>query len=122
MIKKFWHVGVTVQDLDEAIAQYEKLGFELEKKFEKPEPHGLAAIVKHPNGSSLELWQWLDKDHPQVAFISNHLAFLSDDIDSDVQKLIDAGGRVVIPKTKGVLVTYAYVQDKDGNYIEIAES
>jgi predicted enzyme related to lactoylglutathione lyase len=121
MIKKFWHVGVTVDDLDEAITQYELLGFTVEERFEKPEPHAFAAIVSHPNGSSLELWQWLDSTHPQVAYIKSHLAFISDDIEEDVKKLVQQGGEVVIPMTKGVLVTYTYIRDKSGNYIELAK-
>ena len=121
MIKKFWHVGLTVKNLDQAIEQYQKLGFELIDKFEKDEPHAYAAQLKHPSGSGIELWQWLDEKHPQVEFIKNHLAFVSDDINGDVKMLVDQGFEIVIPKTKGITVTYVFVRDPSGNYIEIAE-
>ncbi|MFI5270587.1 MAG: VOC family protein [Candidatus Saccharimonadales bacterium] len=121
MIKKFWHVGLTVKNLDEAITQYALLGFTVSKRFEKPEPHGYAAIVDHPNGSSLELWQWIDTVHPQVEYIKKHLAFISDNIEEDIEKLVAQGCEVVIPKTEGVLVFYSYVRDPSGNYIEIAQ-
>ena len=42
-------------------------------------------------------------------------------IDEDVDNLVKNGAKVVIPKTKGVLVTYVYIQYKSGNYIEIAQ-
>ena len=121
MIKKFWHAGVTVNNLDEAISQYEILGFKLTRKFEKPEPHANAAIVDHPNGSALELWEWIDHDHPQVEYIKSHLAFISDNLEEDIDKLVKVGCEVVIPKTEGVLVTYSYVRDPSGNYVEIAQ-
>jgi predicted enzyme related to lactoylglutathione lyase len=121
MIKKFWHAGVTVKDLEKAIAQYELLGFKLTKRFEKPEPHANAAIVEHQNGSALELWEWIDINHPQIQFIKSHLSFISDDLDEDIDKLVKQGCEVVIPKTEGVLVLYSYVRDPSGNYIEIAQ-
>jgi catechol 2,3-dioxygenase-like lactoylglutathione lyase family enzyme len=121
MIKKFWHVGMTVKSLDDSIVQYKKLGFEVVDKFEKPEPHAMAAILTHPNGSGIELWQWLDLDHPQVEFIKSHLAFISNDQDADVQKLVDEGWEIVIPKTTGVIVTYVFLRDPSGNYVEIAD-
>jgi catechol 2,3-dioxygenase-like lactoylglutathione lyase family enzyme len=121
MIKKFWHVGLTVNNLDMGIAEYEKLGFELDHKFEKPEPKAHAAHMKHSNGSGIELWEWIDEGHPQVEFIRRHMAFESDDFDNDVKELLARGYELVIPKTPGVTVTYAFVKDKSGNFIEIAE-
>ncbi|MDB5160818.1 MAG: hypothetical protein JWO96_198 [Candidatus Saccharibacteria bacterium] len=121
MIEKFWHVGVTVKDLDKSIDHYKKLGFAVVDKFEKGEPHAFAAELTHPNGSGLELWQWLDPDHPQVEFIKDHLAFVSSDQDADVQELVDQGWEIVIPKTTGVKVTYVFLRDPNGNYVEIAD-
>lgn len=121
MIMKFWHTGVTVKDLDKAIAEYELLGFEVTKKFEKPEPHANVAMIEHHNGSTLELWEWLDSKHPQVEYIKSHLAFMSDNLEEDIERLVKQGCEIVIPKTEGVLVLYSYVQDPSGNYIEVAQ-
>ncbi len=63
----------------------------------------------------------MDKNHPQVEFIKNHTAFVSDDQDADVQKLVDDGWEVVIPKTTGVKVTYVFLRDPSRNYVEIAD-
>ena len=122
MITKFWHVGLTVKDLDEAIAQYEELGFKLVQKFKKSEPKALAAHLNHSSGSGIEIFQWFDKNHPQVEFIKSHLAFISDDIDEDITKLLDRGYTMVIPKSAGVTVSYfTFLKDPGGNYIELAE-
>jgi catechol 2,3-dioxygenase-like lactoylglutathione lyase family enzyme len=80
MIKKFWHVGLSVANLEDGIAEYQKLGFEVSQKFETPEPKAHAAHMLHPNGSGIELWEWLEKDHPQIEFIKRHMAFESDDM------------------------------------------
>ena len=121
MIKRFWHVGLTVEDLNSAIEQYQNLGFELVDKFEKDEPHALAAEMKHTNGSGIELWQWFDQAHPQVEFIKNHIAFVSNNQDEDVRQLVEQGWEIVIPKTTGVIVNYVFLRDPSGNYIEIAD-
>jgi len=122
MSKKFWHVGLTVEDLDKAIAQYEKLGLKVSDKFEKDEPHARAALLMHSSGAGLELWQWLDLEHPQVKFIKNHIAFLSDNPREDVEALQKKGCKIVIPETVGILVTYTFLEDPNGTYIEIAKA
>jgi catechol 2,3-dioxygenase-like lactoylglutathione lyase family enzyme len=119
---KFWHVGLTVDNLEESIPQYEQLGLEVKDKFEKDTPHALAALMIGPNGVGVELWQWLDPSHPQVEYIKNHLAFLSDDPRKDVQALVEVGCKVVIPENIGKIVTYTFLQDANGTYIEIAEA
>jgi len=118
---KFWHVGLTVSDLDESISRYEELGLNVVDKFEKDQPHAQAALMLGATGVGVELWQWLDEDHPQVKIIKNHIAFLSDDPREDVKKLEKRGCRIVIPETVGKLVTYTFLEDPDGKYIEIAE-
>ncbi len=122
MATKFWHVGLTVKNLDKAIALYESLGLKVIDKFEKVEPHANAALMAGPNGAGVELWQWLDELHPQVELIRNHIAFLSDNPDEDVAKLKKQGCKIVIPKTVGILVTYTFLQSPDGKYIEIAQT
>ncbi|HZP55750.1 MAG TPA: VOC family protein [Candidatus Saccharimonadales bacterium] len=120
MIKRFWHVGMAVRDLDKAVDQYEKLGYTVKHRIEKDEPRAVMARLEHRTGSTIELWQWLE-DHYENKFRGNHIAFESDDIDDDVWALVEKGAEVVIPKTTGVITTYAFVRDPSGNYIEIAQ-
>lgn len=122
MSMKFWHGGLSVDDLNKAVAQYENLGLRVVDKFEKDEPHAMAALLVGENGAGVELWHWLDESHPQVRFIKNHIAFLSDSPREDVAKLEEQGCKVVIPETVGKVVTYTFLQDPNGTYIEIAEA
>ncbi len=121
MIKGFLHTGFEVDNLDDAIVLYEKLGFVLEKQFDKLEPHAKAAHMISVSGGKIELWQFLDKDHPQVQYISSHIAVESDDLEVDIRALVDAGCKIVIPATKGKTLTYVFVQDPSGNNIEIGQ-
>src|SRR5581483_8419658 len=116
MITRFWHVGMTVDDLDKAVEQYEVLGYKVTQRFDKEEPQAIAAHLEHPTGSDIELWQWQDRQHLHVQFMKNHIALISDNIDDDVWALVEQGAEVVIPKTTGVLVTFVFVRDPSGNY------
>ena len=119
MLKKVLHTGVEVADLAKAIELYKSLGFEVAKEFDKPEPKAKAVIMTKGE-MAFELWQFEDKEHPQVAFIRNHVAIYSDDLENDVQQLLGAGYKLVIPITEGVVLRYAFVQDAAGACYEIA--
>lgn len=110
MLKSVLHTGIEVADLAKSIELYKSLGFELANEFVKPEPKAKVATVKKDD-TAFELWQFEDKEHPQVAFIRSHVAIYSDDLENDVQQLIDSGYKVVIPVTEGVILRYAFVQD-----------
>jgi catechol 2,3-dioxygenase-like lactoylglutathione lyase family enzyme len=121
MITKFLHTGIEVEDLGKAIKLYEKFGFSVVKQFEKTEPRAKAAHISSSNGAVIELWQFLEKSHPQVEYIRRHIAVESSDLDADIEKLIEDGCKLVIPVTQGVTLKYAFVEDPDGNYIEVGQ-
>jgi catechol 2,3-dioxygenase-like lactoylglutathione lyase family enzyme len=115
VITKFLHTGFEVNNLDEAIKSYEELGFKLTKRFEKPEPKAYFAQMSSLDGSGIELWQFIDTEHRQ------HIAVSSDDFEKDIEELVKKGFEIVIPITKGVVLTYAFLRDPSNNYIEVAK-
>ena len=115
MLKNVLHTGVEVADLAKSVELYKSLGFEVANEFVKPEPKAKVATVKKDD-TAFELWQFEDKDHPQIAFIRSHVAIYSDDLEKDVQQLVDIGYKVVIPITEGVILRYAFVQDPSGAF------
>jgi catechol 2,3-dioxygenase-like lactoylglutathione lyase family enzyme len=121
MIKSFLHTGFEVEDLEQAIKLYEQFGFKVTKRFDKPEPKAVAAHLATASGAVIELWQFYDKTHPQVEFIRQHIAIESDDLEADIAHFTSQGCKLVIPVTKGVVLTYAFLQDSSGNNIEIAK-
>jgi methylmalonyl-CoA/ethylmalonyl-CoA epimerase len=94
MLKRVLHTGVEVADLETAIALYESLGFIIHNRFEKPEPKARVATVKKGD-TAFELWQFEDAKHPLAAFIRNHVALYSDDLDADVQQMMAKGYTLV---------------------------
>jgi catechol 2,3-dioxygenase-like lactoylglutathione lyase family enzyme len=117
---KLNHAGFTVQNLEEAIELYQKLGFTLSRKFEKPIPKAQVASMKDTNGVGLELWQFAE-DHPLNTYIGRHIAFLCDDVRADAKVLTNAGFKEVIPFTEGVVLDYIFVQDTEGTVFELAQ-
>jgi catechol 2,3-dioxygenase-like lactoylglutathione lyase family enzyme len=114
------HAGFVVKDLEQSISLYEKLGFTLARRFEKPEPKALVASLKDANGVGLELWQFAE-EHPLNSYIGRHIAFMCDDVRADAKTLIEAGFKEVIPYTEGVILNYVFVQDEYGTTFELAE-
>ena len=119
MLLRVLHTGIAVNDLDKAIELYESLGFSIVNRFEKPEPKAHVATVRQGE-AAYELWQFEDREHPQVAYIKSHVAIYSDDLPGDIKKLTADGYTLVIPITEGVVLRYAFVQDVSGTCYEIA--
>lgn len=90
MLKRVLHTGVAVDDLEKAVQLYESLGFLVHNRFEKPEPRAQVATVKKGD-VAFELWQFAEPAHPLVAFIRNHVALYSDDLEADLDALAAAG-------------------------------
>lgn len=115
MLKHILHTGIEVADLVKSVELYKSLGFEVANEFEKPEPKAKVTTVKKGD-TAFELWQFEDKNHPQVAYIRNHIAIYSNDLEQDVQQFVGGGFKLVIPITEGVILRYAFVQDPAGAF------
>jgi len=113
MLRRVLHTGVQVADLAAAVEFYRQLGFEVDKEFSKPELKAKAVIVRRGE-TAFELFEFEDNGHPQVEFIRSHIAFYSDNLENDIQKMLNGGFELVIPVTEGVIYRYAYVRDRAG--------
>ena len=137
------HTGFIVNDLDSAIEFYrDALGLDLERTADSSSP-GLSSIVGYDNarlraaflvgadGHTLELIQYINP--PGAARSSEelreraivgaaHLAFLVENVDAVYERLLAAGGHElnppVVPRPG---VKACYLQDPDGNWIEIMQ-
>lgn len=119
MILRKHHVGMAVSDIDAGIARYEAAGFKLDKRFAKP---GMKAAMLFKDGTGAELFEFENPDGELEQKIKQHTAYVSDDIEKDVQKFIDDGCELAIPIGKGTITKrFAYVKDRTGTYIELLE-
>lgn len=115
MITGVLHTGVRVANLERSIELYEHLGYRIETRFTKDIPKCHAAIVRRGD-HAFELFEFEDTTHEWVRYISNHIAFYSDDIEADLADFIVRGYKLVIPINDGTLLRFAYVQDPSGAF------
>lgn len=115
MITHVMHTGVRVDNLADAMLLYQAIGFETHVQFTKDEPKCKAAIMQKGD-VAFELFEFEDTEHEYVKYISNHIAFHSDDIESDVALFVDRGYKLVIPINDGTILRFAYVQDPSGAF------
>ncbi|MFP6584724.1 MAG: VOC family protein [Candidatus Hydrogenedentota bacterium] len=94
------HVVIRVNDLDEAIESYTKLGLELTKTLETP-GIGKQAVFRFPNGTFLELVAPTDPDSPVGKAIASRgegvhtISIEMKDFEDSVSTLADNGTRLI---------------------------
>lgn len=119
MITGKHHEGRGVDDLEAEIKQYEAKGFKVSKRFTKP---GMKAALLFKGIEGIELFQFDNPGGELEQKINKHKAFVSDDLDDDVQHLINQGYELAIPISPGTITKrFAYLRDKTGNYVELLE-
>lgn len=119
MITRMHHFGMMVEDLEQAIQSYEALGFTVYKKFTKP---NMKAVMMFKDGAGIEFFQFENPAGEMEQKIKKHSAFVSDNLEADVQQYIDLGYELAIPINDGTVVKrFAYLKDSAGNYIELLE-
>jgi methylmalonyl-CoA/ethylmalonyl-CoA epimerase len=95
------HLGVAVEDLDEALSTYERLfGAELEHRATVPEQGVEAAAVRVGDGR-IELLEPLEQDTPVGRFLAkrgpgmHHVAYEVEDVHAAVTRLAEAGAELI---------------------------
>ena len=95
------HIGVAVEDLDESIALYrDRLGMR-EQHRQTVEEFGVEAALLEIGGSHVELLSPVRPDTAVAKFLErngpgmHHVAYRTDDIDGALERLRDAGLRLI---------------------------
>jgi methylmalonyl-CoA/ethylmalonyl-CoA epimerase len=95
------HIGVAVEDLDEAVALYsERLGMPVQHR-ETVEEQGVEAVLLGIGESHVELLRPLNADTAVGRFLErngpglHHVAYGTDDIDSALEQVRAAGLRLI---------------------------
>jgi methylmalonyl-CoA/ethylmalonyl-CoA epimerase len=125
------HIGVAVEDLDEAIALYgERLGMPLQHR-ETVEEQGVEAVLLGVGESHVELLRPLGPDTAVGKFLErsgpglHHVAYGTDDIDSALDAVRGAGLRLIDeqPRTgiRGSRVAFLHPKSTGGVLTELVE-
>jgi catechol 2,3-dioxygenase-like lactoylglutathione lyase family enzyme len=128
------HVGLSVADLDAEQRWYRSnLGLnEVVERVQLPEPPVRTVVLRAPSGLRLELIELAGSepssaDNPLDAArtqTSGHLALEVDDLDAAFSELTAAGAHPVSPPAPAASpgIRFAYVQDPEGNLLELIQS
>ena len=132
MFGRIDHVGVAVEDLDEAIELYTKrLGMPLQHR-ETVEEQGVEAVLVGVGGSHVELLRPLAPDTAVGRFLErngpglHHVAFGTDDIVSAIDDVRKAGLRLIDeqPRTgiRNSRVAFVHPKSTGGVLTEVVEA
>lgn len=140
MILGMDHTGFIVKDLESSIAFYrDVIGLvvarEIEREGDAPsqllgykDMHYKAALLNMGNGHKLELIQYVNpkpSERPteeRNVLGASHLAFMVDDMQDTFERIVASGGQKMnAPVEVAPGRVCCYLQDPDGNWIELIE-
>jgi methylmalonyl-CoA/ethylmalonyl-CoA epimerase len=125
------HIGVAVEDIDAALALYERdFAIELVHR-ETVESQGVEAVLLDVGENHVELLAPLGEDTPVGKFLAkkgpglHHVAYQTADIDAELERLKEAGLRLIDeqPRTgiRGSRVAFLHPAATGGVLTEIVE-
>ena len=100
------HIGIAVSDIEASLTHFRTLFGAEPYKTEDVESEGVRTHFFDAGGTKIELLESLHDDSPIARFLEkrgpglHHLAFRSDDVDADFNRLKEAGYRVLGDKPK----------------------
>jgi methylmalonyl-CoA/ethylmalonyl-CoA epimerase len=123
------HVGVAVDDLDAAVATYERLfGGRLEHR-ERVEEQGVEAASIRMGDSRVELLAPLGEDTPVGRFLAkrgpgmHHVAYAVDDVEAALTSLAAAGAELIDARPRrgmfGLEVAFVHPESAHGVLSEV---
>jgi methylmalonyl-CoA/ethylmalonyl-CoA epimerase len=124
------HIGIVVDDLDAAAANYERIGFGAGERFAVPE-QGIEAIVYRAGPGYMELIRPTDSDGPIGRYLAkrgggtHHVAYAVDDLATTLDRLKAAGVRLIdeVPRqgTHGWRIAFIHPESCAGVLTELVE-
>ena len=124
MKSKFMYVGIRVTDLERSVDFYTNiLGMKVSGRSKIEQTKGeTVGLQTEKDGFTLEL-NYYEKDSPYntkyvVGEGLDHLAFKVDDLDKALEEAKKAGHRTIL-QMKADGGCWAYIEDPDGNWIEL---
>ncbi len=131
MLARIDHIGVAVEDLDAAIALYERdLSIELVHR-ESVESQGVEAVLLDVGEGHVELLSPMGPDTPVGKFLAkkgpglHHVAYQTSDIEAELARLKDTGLRLIDEQPRigirGSRVAFLHPSATGGVLTEIVE-
>jgi methylmalonyl-CoA/ethylmalonyl-CoA epimerase len=131
MIKKIEHLGIAVKDFEKSIAVYEKLFQTPCYKIEKVESEGVNTAFFQIGESKIELLEATKPESPIAKFLEkkgngfHHVAFETDNIEGEINRLIKAGFELIHQTPKdgadNKRIAFLHPKSADGLLVELCQ-
>ena len=122
------HVAIAVNNLDEAVKEYQKVLGVKEVEFETVETEGVRVAILHLNNSRIELMEATRESSPIKKFLEtrgeglHHIALETEKIEDEVDRMKGSGVRFlgeVRPGSRGTKITFIHPKSLHGVLTEL---
>ena len=117
---KFTYSGVEVKDMDGSIEFYrDVIGMEFLGRKKIEATGGEVAAFKSPGSDHVLELNWYPNSKYRVGSELDHLAFESEDVRKDVERLLKAGATLARPVEVRPKYVVGFVKDPNGIWLEL---
>ena len=125
---KIDHVAIAVNNVDEAVKEYQQAFGIKEVEFETVETEGVRVAILHLKDSRIELMEPTREDSPIKKFLISrgeglhHIAFETDGIEGEVTRMKECGVRFlgeIRPGSRGTKVIFIHPKSLHGVLAEL---
>jgi len=122
------HVAIAINNLDEAVKEYQKALDIKEVEFETVETEGVRVAILHLNNSRIELMAPTNDTSPIKKFLDtrgeglHHIALETDGIEEEVNRMKGCGIRFlgeIRPGSRGTKITFIHPKSLHGVLAEL---
>ncbi len=131
MLKKIEHLGIAVNNISESLKVYETLLGSLCYKTEEVESEGVKTAFLQIGESKIELLEATNLDSPIAKFLAkkgkgiHHIAFETDDIDQEIERLKVEGFELIHQSPKdgadNKRIAFLHPKSTDGILVELCQ-
>jgi methylmalonyl-CoA/ethylmalonyl-CoA epimerase len=131
MIKKIEHLGIAVENINASLKVYETLLGTTCYKVEEVESEGVKTAFLQVGESKIELLEATNQESPIAKFLSkkgkgiHHIAFDTDDIESEIKRLKNEGFELIHQSPKNgadnKIIAFLHPKSTDGILVELCQ-
>jgi methylmalonyl-CoA epimerase len=128
---KIDHIGIAVNNLQDALAQYEKILDKPSVQIEEVPSEKVKVAMIAVGETRIEFLEPLTEDSAIAKFIAergegvHHIAFAVEDIKNSISKLSESGLRVIYPQPRpgshGKTITFIHPKSAKGVLVELCQ-
>jgi methylmalonyl-CoA/ethylmalonyl-CoA epimerase len=130
-MRKIEHIGIAIENMDEAISTYEKLLNTKCYKVEEVKSENVKTAFFKIGDSKIELLEATDPESPIAKYIAkrgkgmHHIAFDVEDIEAEIDRLEELGFQLIQKSPKNgadnKLIAFLHPKSTEGTLVELCQ-